>query len=47
MVEMAELILDEVSAAVQAEGWIFNTEYGYPFTPLLPVTLSSLTTCCP
>ena len=33
MVEMAELILDEVTAAVQAEGWIFNTEYGYPFTP--------------
>ena len=33
MVEMAELILEEVSAAVQAEGWIFNTEYGYPFIP--------------
>ena len=33
MVEMAELILDEVSSAIQAEGWIFNTEYGYPFTP--------------
>jgi hypothetical protein len=33
MVEMAELILDEVSSAIQAEGWIFNTEYGYPFIP--------------
>ena len=33
MVEMAELILDEVTSAVQSEGWIFNTEYGYPFTP--------------
>ena len=33
MVEMAELILDEVTSAIQSEGWIFNTEYGYPFTP--------------
>ena len=33
MVEMAEVILDEVTAAIQSEGWIFNTEYGYPFTP--------------
>ena len=33
MVEMAELILDEVSSAIQAEGWVFNTEYSYPFTP--------------
>ena len=31
LVEMAELILDEVTAAIQSEGWVFNTEYGYPF----------------
>ena len=30
IVEMAELTLDEVSRTVQAEGWIFNTEYSYP-----------------
>ena len=33
MVEMAELVLDEVSNTVQSEGWVFNTEYAYPFTP--------------
>lgn len=33
LVEMAEQILDEVSRAVQAEGWVFNTEYEFPFTP--------------
>ena len=33
MVEMAELILDEVTNAIQSEGWIFNTEYGYPIHP--------------
>lgn len=33
MVEMAELVLDEISRTVQGEGWVFNTEYGYPFTP--------------
>lgn len=33
LVEMAELILDEVTSAIQSEGWIFNTEYGFPFTP--------------
>ena len=33
LVEMAELILDEITSAVQTEGWIFNTEYAYPFTP--------------
>lgn len=33
MVEMAELILDEISLAVQSEGWCFNNEYSYPFTP--------------
>ena len=30
IVEMAELTLEEISRTVQAEGWIFNTEYGYP-----------------
>ena len=33
LVEMAELILDEVTSAIQSEGWVFNTEYGYPFIP--------------
>jgi len=33
LVEMAEQILDEISIAVQAEGWEYNTERGYPFTP--------------
>jgi len=33
LVEMAELILDEVTIAIQSEGWVFNTEYQYPFTP--------------
>ena len=33
LVEMAELVLDEISSAVQSEGWIFNTEYAFPFTP--------------
>ena len=33
LVEMAELILDEVTSAIQSEGWIYNTEYGYPFMP--------------
>ena len=33
LVEMAELILDEVTSAIQSEGWIFNTEYSYPFLP--------------
>lgn len=33
LVEMAEQILDEISRNVQAEGWVFNTEYNFPFTP--------------
>lgn len=33
LVEMAELVLDEITSAVQSEGWIFNTEYSFPFTP--------------
>jgi hypothetical protein len=33
LVEMAELVLDEISSAVQSEGWVFNTEYDYPFSP--------------
>jgi hypothetical protein len=31
IVEMAEITLDEISRTVQSEGWIFNTEYDYPF----------------
>lgn len=33
MVETAELVLDEISRTVQAEGWVYNTEPGYPFVP--------------
>ena len=33
MVETAELVLDEISRTVQAEGWVYNTEPGYPFSP--------------
>ena len=33
LVEMAEQILDEVTRAVLSEGWEFNTERHYPFTP--------------
>ena len=33
LVEMAKVVLDEVNIAVQSEGWVFNTEYSYPFTP--------------
>ena len=33
LVEMAEQILDEITIAVLAEGWEYNTERGYPFTP--------------
>lgn len=33
LVEMAEQILDEITLAVLSEGWEFNTERGYPFTP--------------
>ena len=33
LVEMAELVLDEISSAVQSEGWVFNTEYAYPLAP--------------
>lgn len=32
IVEMAELTLDEISRTVQAEGWIFNTEFSYPLS---------------
>ena len=32
-VNLAELVLDEVSNKVQTEGWVFNTERDYPFTP--------------
>lgn len=33
LVEMAELTLDEVAKAVLAEGWEYNTERAFPFTP--------------
>ena len=33
LVEMAESVLAEVNIAVQTEGWIFNSEYSYPFIP--------------
>ncbi len=33
MVVMAVNTLDEVSDSVQSDGWVFNKEYGYPFTP--------------
>ena len=33
MVSMASNIIDEVSLSLQTEGWVFNTENAYPFTP--------------
>ena len=33
MVVMASNAIDEVANSVQAEGWTFNTERAYPFTP--------------
>ena len=33
LVEMAELVLDEITRSVQAEGWEMNTERNYPFPP--------------
>ncbi len=33
LVETAELVLDEISRTVQAEGWIYNSEYSYPLLP--------------
>jgi len=33
MVAMASNLIDEVSRSVQTEGWVFNTERGYPFVP--------------
>ena len=33
MVVMAANVIDEVSNSLQAEGWTFNTEHAYPFTP--------------
>ena len=32
-VSLAALILEQVSSDVQSEGWVFNTEQNYPFTP--------------
>ncbi len=33
MVTMAANTISEVSNSVQSEGWVFNTETDYPFTP--------------
>ena len=33
MVTMASNTIAEVSNSVQSEGWTYNTEYAYPFTP--------------
>ena len=33
MVVMAANVIDEVTSAVQSEGWCFNSELAYPFTP--------------
>ena len=33
MVVMAANVLDEVTSSLQSEGWTFNTERDYPFTP--------------
>ena len=33
MVVMAANVIDEVTSNLQSEGWSFNTEQGYPFTP--------------
>ena len=32
-VSLAEDLIDQVSIDVQSEGWVFNTEQDYPFTP--------------
>ena len=33
LVETAEQILDEVTRSVQADGWVFNSEFHYTFAP--------------
>ncbi len=33
MISLASNIIDEVSLSLQTEGWVFNTESEYPFTP--------------
>ena len=33
MVVIASNTIEEVSSSVQSEGWVFNTEKDYPFTP--------------
>ena len=40
LVEMAEQILDEITRSVLAEGWEYNTEYNYPFTPASDGTIT-------
>jgi hypothetical protein len=48
-IAIAESTLDEISRSVQAEGWNFNTEYEYPFTPdgngqiTIPTNILSIT----
>lgn len=48
MVAIADSIIDEVSHSLQSEGWVFNTEQDYPFTPdnnkniLIPDNILSL-----
>ena len=48
LVETAELVLDEINRTVQAEGWVFNTEYCYPLSPdsnknvLIPANVLSM-----
>ena len=39
---LAEGMIDEVSNKVQSEGWVFNTEQDYPFTPDVNNLLKSL-----
>ena len=48
-ITIAESTLDETSRAVQAEGWSFNSEQEYPFTPdgngeiIIPSNILSIT----
>ena len=48
-IAIAESTLDEISRSIQAEGWNFNTEYEYPFTPdgngqiTIPTNILSIT----
>lgn len=33
LVQLARIVLEEVTREVQSEGWVFNTEENYPFIP--------------